>query len=267
MLGQEDWTGRRMIADRFRDRRVFLCGDAAHIWVPFAGYGMNAGIADAMNLSWMLAAVIRGWADPALLDAYEIERQPITEQVSRYAMNTSVARASHRAAIPNNIEREGPEGDAARSRVGREAYEINVGQFCCGGLNFGYFYEASPIIAYDGEVAPAYTLYDFTQSTVPGCRTPHLRLRDGRSLYDILGSDFALLRFDPKVEVSALVGAATHRGVPMAVVDVDTDEAAALYPCKLLLSRPDQHVAWRDNKSPENPMTLIDRIRGASITT
>jgi 2-polyprenyl-6-methoxyphenol hydroxylase-like FAD-dependent oxidoreductase len=263
ILGQEDWTGRRMIADRFRDRRVFLCGDAAHVWVPFAGYGMNAGIADAMNLSWMLAAVIRGWADPALLDAYEIERHPITEQVSRYAMNTSLARATQRAAIPNNIERTGPEGDAARSRVGREAYEINVGQFCCGGLNFGYFYDASPIIAYDGEAAPAYTMYDFTQSTVPGCRTPHLWLRDGRSLYDVLGSDFALLRFDPKVEISALVGAATHRGVPIAVVDVDTDEAAALYPCKLLLSRPDQHVAWRGDRPPDDPLALIDQVRGA----
>ena len=60
ILGQEDWTGRRMIAERFRDRRVFLCGDAAHIWVPFAGYGMNAGIVDAMNLSWKLAGVIKG---------------------------------------------------------------------------------------------------------------------------------------------------------------------------------------------------------------
>jgi 2-polyprenyl-6-methoxyphenol hydroxylase-like FAD-dependent oxidoreductase len=267
ILGRQDWTGRRMVADRFRDRRVFLCGDAAHIWVPFAGYGMNAGIADAMNLSWMLAGVIKGWADAALLNAYEIERQPITDQVSRHAMNTSLARASQRSEIPHNIEEPGPEGDAARACIGRQAVEILVGPFCCGGLNFGYFYADSPIVAYDGEAAPAYTMYDFSQSTVPGCRTPHLWLRDGRSLYDALGSDFALLRFDPKVEVDDLVSAAAHRGVPLAIFDVDADEAAALYPHKLLLSRPDQHVAWRGDKPPEDPMALIDRVRGASART
>jgi 2-polyprenyl-6-methoxyphenol hydroxylase-like FAD-dependent oxidoreductase len=264
ILSQEDWIGRRMIADRFRDRRVFLCGDAAHIWVPFAGYGMNAGIADAMNLSWMLAGVIKGWADPAFLDAYEIERQPITQQVSRYAMNTALARASQCSTIPDNVEQVGPEGAVVRARIGREAYKINVGQFCCGGLNFGYFYADSPIIAYDGEPAPAYDIYEFTQSTVPGCRTPHVWLRDGRSLYDMLGPNFTLLRFDAKVQISALVEAAADRGVPMAVVDVDVDEPTALFPHKLLLSRPDQHVAWRGDRPPDDPLTLIDRVRGAS---
>src|SRR5215469_3933601 len=264
ILGQEDWTGRRMIADRFHDRRVFLCGDAAHIWVPFAGYGMNAGIADAMNLSWMLAGVITGWATPAILNAYEAERRPVTEQVSRYAMNVVLAGASLNKGLPENYEEPGPEGDAVRAGIGHAAYERNLGQCCCGGLNFGYFYKDSPIIAYDGEEAPSYTMYDFKQSTVPGCRTPHFWQRDGRSIYDDLGPDFTLLRFDRAVEVDGLLAAAANRGVPMKLLDLEGETAAALYPCKLLLSRPDLHVAWRGNKPPDDPIGLIDRVRGAS---
>ena len=157
----------------------------------------------------------------------------------------------------------GPEGDAVRARIGRQAYEENVGQFCCGGLNFGYFYEGSPVIAYDGEPAPAYTICDFSQSTVPGCRTPHLWLRDGRSFYDALGAGFTLLRFDPRVEVGHLIAAAADRGVPMAVLEVESDEVTTFYPRKLLLSRPDHHVAWRGDKPPLDPMGLIERVRGA----
>jgi len=264
ILGQEDWTGRRMIADRFRDRRVFLCGDSAHIWVPFAGYGMNAGIADAMNLSWKLAGVIKGWAEPAVLDSYEVERQPVTEQASRCAMNTSLARESLGKRLPDNLEDPGPEGDAVRAQIGREAFELNVGQFCCGGLNFGYFYDESPIIAYDGEKAPDYTLYDFSQSSVPGCRTPHLWLRDGRSLYDALGPGFTLLRFDSAVVTDTLVAAGAQRGLPLNVLDVEADESESLYPKKLVLSRPDQHVAWRGDEPPDDCLGLIGRVRGSS---
>ena len=262
ILGQEDWTGRRMIADRFRDRRVFLCGDAAHIWVPFAGYGMNAGIADAMNLSWKLAGVLNGWAEPAILDAYELERQPITEQVSRYAMETSHALQSQRKALPDNLEAIGSQGDAVRAQVGKEAYDLNVGQFCCGGLNFGYFYDRSPIIAYDGEEAPTYSMYDFHQCTVPGCRTPHLWLRDGRSLYDATGPEYTLLLLDPGVEIGGLVAAAAQRRVPLVVLEVDSAESTSLYPCKLVLSRPDQHVAWRGDAPPLDPLSVVDCIRG-----
>jgi hypothetical protein len=212
----------------------------------------------------MLAAVLRGWAAPALLDAHEAERLPITEQVSRHAMDHAVALAKQRGAVPAEVEAPGPAGDAVRAAVGRAAYELNVNQYCCGGLNFGYFYDASPIIAYDGEKAPAYTMYDFTPSTVPGCRTPHLWLRDGRSLYDAVGPDYTLLRLDPRAEVDGLVRAAAARGVPLSVLDVDAEEAAKLYPRKLVLSRPDGHVAWRGDAAPADPLALVDLIRGAA---
>ena len=261
ILAKEDWTARRMIANTFRDRRVFLCGDAAHIWVPNAGYGMNAGIADAMNLSWMLAGVLKGWASPAILDSYETERMPITEQVSRYAMDTSSALAKQRGVVPANIEEAGPEGDAIRARVGQDAYDINVGQFCCGGLNFGSFIEDSPIVAHDGP-APGYTIYDFVPSTVPGCRTPHIWLGEGVSLYDAVGPDYTLLRFDPAVDVGKLMAAAEARGVPLTLLDVSAAEP--VYEQKLVLSRPDQHVAWRGDAAPADPLALVDQIRGAN---
>jgi len=264
VITQENWIGRRMLADRFRDRRVFICGDAAHIWVPFAGYGMNAGIADAMNLSWMLAGVLKGWADPAILAAHEAERWPITEQVSKYAMSTSQSLAQARAAVPELIEDTGPAGQAVRAELGERLYNLHMPQFCCGGLNFGSFYDRSPIIAYDGEDAPPYTMYDFTPSTVPGCRTPHLWLRDGRSLYDAMGSDYTLLRLDPSIVVKPLIEAAALRRVPITLLDIDAEEASALYKHKLVLSRPDQHVAWRGNDVPDNPLALMDRVRGAT---
>jgi 2-polyprenyl-6-methoxyphenol hydroxylase-like FAD-dependent oxidoreductase len=263
LLAKEDWFGRRLVADRFRKDRVFLCGDSAHLWVPYAGYGMNAGIADAANLAWLLAARIKGWGTERLLDAYEAERLPITEQVSHFAMNHSQSMAKQRSSVPETIEAPGPEGEEARATLGKAAYDLNVQQYCCGGLNFGYYYEGSPIIAYDGEAAPGYTMYDFTQSTVPGCRTPHLWLDDGRSLYDAMGQDYTLLRLDAGVDVEPLCTHAKARGVPLEVLDVASTEAPALYRHKLVLSRPDQHVAWRGDAIPPDPQSLLDRITGA----
>jgi 2-polyprenyl-6-methoxyphenol hydroxylase-like FAD-dependent oxidoreductase len=265
IISKEDWYGRRLIANRFRDRCAFIAGDAAHIWVPYAGYGMNAGIADAMNLSWLLAAHLNGWAPSAILDAYEAERWPITSQVSRFAMSHAEAEIRRRGAVPEEIEDAGPSGECARREVGRLAYEINVQQYACAGLNFGSYYDRSPIIAYDGAQHPAYTMDSFTPSTVPGCRTPHMWCADGRSLYDAMGPEFTLLRFDSAAETAPLEAAARARGAPLRVLDIRKPGLATTDGGGLVLSRPDQHVGWRGNRLPADPLALIDRVRGAAI--
>jgi hypothetical protein len=83
------------------------------------------------------------------------------------------------------------------------------------------------------------------------------------SLYDAIGPEYTLLRLDPEVDVAQLVAAARQRGVPLAVVDVDSCETVGLYTTKLVLSRPDQHVAWRGDACPGDSLSLIDLIRGA----
>jgi 2-polyprenyl-6-methoxyphenol hydroxylase-like FAD-dependent oxidoreductase len=262
VLSKEDWVGRRLIASKFRDRGAFIVGDAAHIWVPYAGYGMNAGIADATNLSWMLAAHLNGWAPASILNAYEAERLPITSQVSRFAMSHAEAEIRRRGAVSDAIEEASAAGERARRETGQLTYDINVQQYACAGLNFGTYYDRSPIIAYDGAEQPAYTMGSFTPSTVPGCRTPHLWGADGGSLYDRMGPEFTLLRFDPAVDVTPLLRAAEARRVPLQLLDV---AAPAEMVCdgRLVLSRPDQHVAWRGDCAPADALALIDRVRGA----
>jgi 2-polyprenyl-6-methoxyphenol hydroxylase-like FAD-dependent oxidoreductase len=264
IISKEDWYGRRLIAEKFRDRSAFIAGDAAHIWVPYAGYGMNAGIADAMNLSWLLAAHLNGWAPSGILDAYEAERWPITSQVSRFAMSHAEAEIRRRGAVPEAIEDAGSQGERVRREVGELTYAINVQQYACAGLNFGTYYDRSPIIAYDGSEHPAYTMDGYTPSTIPGCRTPHLWCGGGRSLYDALGPEFTLLRLNATIDVAALAAAARTRGMPLKVLDVERPATATFYGGGLVLSRPDQHVAWRGDGLPADPLALIDRVRGAA---
>lgn len=264
LISKEDWYGRRLVADRFRDRRIFICGDAAHLWVPYAGYGMNAGIADAANLAWLLAAVVQGWGDEQMLEAYVRERHPITSQVSHFVMDHAHAMATERRIVPENIESQDDEGQALRDAVGRRAYELNVQQYCCAGLNFGYFYDDSPLISYDGEPQPGYAMASFTPSTVPGCRTPYFELSDGRSLYDAMGADYCLLRRDPTADVQPLLDAAKAQGLPLRVLDISGEDLPEAYRHGLLISRPDQHVAWRGDALPADCGPLVRQLCGIS---
>ncbi len=267
VLSKEDWVGRRLVSNRFRNGKVFLAGDSAHIWMPYAGYGMNAGIADALNLSWLLAARLQRWGAEAILDAYEAERQPITEQVSQFAMNHAQQMIKMKRGVPANIEAEGAEGDAVRADMGQAAYDLNVQQFCAGGLNFGYFYSGSPIIAHEAEPAPAYTMGDFTPSTVPGCRAPHFWLDKARkrSLYDAFGPGYTLLRFDAGVDVGAIQSAAALRNMPLKVVDVPAGlDIPSAYVHKLVLCRTDQHVVWRGDGLPADTDGLVRQLCGSA---
>ena len=226
---------------------------------------MNAGIADAANLAWKLAGTLNGWASPQILDAYDAERRPITDQCSRFIADIARRVMAQRRDISADIEKQDSLGDATRARIGKEAYDLDVHQQCCGGLNFGYYYDNSPIIAYDGESPPGYTMGTFTSSTVPGCRAPHFWLDGRSSLYDTLGADYTLLRLDPGVRVDRLVEAAGRRHVPLAVLDVEASAVEEFYKRKLVLVRPDQHIAWRGDEEPAAPLDLIDLVRGAPV--
>lgn len=262
VLGKEDWIARRLVAERFREGRVFLAGDAAHIWIPVAGYGMNAGIADVTNLTFMLAARLNGWGSEDMLDAYELERHPITDQLSRFVGGLGQKLAKDRAGYGPELAARGPEGDAARAALGRYLVEQNTPQYCCEGLNFAYFYDNSPLVAYDGEAAPAYSLGSYTPSTVPGARLPFFRMEGGDPVHDSLGDDYTLLRFDPAVDVSALLSAAAAAGVPVKPLDVDRALAPEVVRHKLLMVRSDQQIAWRGDTLPSEPAALVAKLAG-----
>lgn len=267
VLNHEDWIGRRMVAERFRDGRVFIAGDAAHLWVPFAGYGMNAGIADAAELSWLLCSVVNGWADNGILDAYQAERQPITEQVSYFAMNkvlenVEAMQASGGGGVPDVLTEDSAQGQAVREMIGKRLFDINLPQMSPEGLNFGYYYEGSPIIAYDGETAPAYDMGSFTAATAPGCRLPHFRLADGASVYDRLGADYTLLAFGGE-DASAVAKAAKAAGVPMTTLDAANPDPE-LFRHRYYVVRFDEHIVWRGDKAPADLEGLLRRLKGAA---
>ena len=266
VITKEDWVGRRLLANRFRSGRIFLAGDAAHLWVPYAGYGMNAGIADATNLAWLLDAAIKAWAAPSILDAYEAERHPITEQVSHFVMSHAQKMIKARRAVPNDIENMDAQGEQSRALIGEEAYRLNVQQFCCEGLNFGYYYENSPIIAHESETPPAYSMGSFTPSTLPGCRAPHFWLNDQSSLYDALGPGYNLLRLSRHVDVSHLLSACAEQRIPIRLIELEGQQNIPdAYQHALLLCRTDQHVVWRGQSLPKRLDPLIDLMRGTTV--
>ena len=251
------WERRDHVASRYNQGRAFIVGDAAHECSPTGGLGMHTGVEEAVNLAWKLAAVVQGWGGADLLSSYEAERRPIALR------NIELATRSFHSisAIPGYSGQDSMGQGQWQARLRENLSEHLVGEY----LKMQYCYEQSSICVSDGTRAPPENRASYTPSARPGTRAPHLWLADGSSILDRFGFGFTLLRLGENAPLGhGLIDAASRYGVPMEQVTIADEEAAALYESKLVLVRPDGHVAWRGSKQPAAPEAIINRARGAS---
>jgi 2-polyprenyl-6-methoxyphenol hydroxylase-like FAD-dependent oxidoreductase len=257
------WTCRSIVADTWRRGNAFLAGDAVHQHSPSGGFGMNTGLGDAVDLAWKLAAVVAGWGGPALLDSYEIERKPVASRIVREATENQAPLGD--PATRALVRAQGPEGDRARRTIGDNILRERTRVFVSDGLVLGYRYEPSPIIVPDGTPAPVETVSKYAPTARPGSRAPHAWLAEGCSTLDLFGDGFVLLAFDSAADDGAPIAeAARARGMPLKMLAIEDGAIANLYERRLVLVRPDGHVAWRDDAPPKDPLALVDRVRGAA---
>ncbi|ELY20253.1 FAD-dependent oxidoreductase [Vreelandella titanicae] len=257
------WIRRQLVADSYGTNRVKIAGDAAHLTSPTGGFGMNTGIQDAVNLSWKLQAAIQGWAGPHLLDTYETEMRPVAIRNVNEATSNLKLMLKPRESLNEMVFKPGPEGDLARKEFGDAYTAAMKREWFSIGIHLGVRYEGSPVISPDGTPEPDDTVSTYEQTARPGHRAPHVWLDPECSTLDLFGRNFTLMRFDDRVHVDELVAAAERSGVPLEVVDLDHNEARGVYERKLVLVRPDGHVAWRADDPPADAEAIIDIVRGA----
>jgi 2-polyprenyl-6-methoxyphenol hydroxylase-like FAD-dependent oxidoreductase len=255
------WKRRSVVAEKYGVNRVFLAGDAVHQLSPTGALGMNTGIGDAIDLGWKLAAVLGGWGGAGLLATYERERRPIgarnVKMATGFYLNNE-AFAHGQAALDEASE----QGEHARRQLG-ETLVRDVGrEFRTLGLQLGYRYDNSPICAADDTSAPADEPAMYEPTARPGGRAPHVWLRDGHSILDLFGRGFVLLHFPGAPDTATFATAAAEQGVPLTIIGIDAPDAVALYRNRLVLVRPDGHVAWRGDTTPTNAALLIEKVRG-----
>ena len=262
VLSSDEWTASQLLANRYRDRRVFLAGDACHLHPPFGGYGMNMGVADGVDLGWKIAAVLQGWGGAALLESYERERRP----VHRHVLDEAVANHS---TLGNQLWQPGLEdatddGAALRRVVGKRIEGAKLREFNTLGVMLGYRYDESPVIVGDGSPSPAQDFINYVPTARPGHLAPHAWLHDGSSLYDHFGQGFTLLSTDAGDEagIARLRDAAGAIGAPLTIIAPKEPGIAALYRARHALIRPDQHVGWRGDTLPADAASLLRHLTG-----
>ncbi|PPK71124.1 FAD-dependent monooxygenase [Actinokineospora auranticolor] len=224
------WQSAALVADRFREGRVFLVGDAAHVMPPTGGFGGNTGIHDAHNLAWKLAAVLRGEADPALLDTYEQERRP----VALHTMDQALARL-----------RRWFDGDT-EPRI----HDDNA-------VMFGYRYHSAAVIE-ERSATDTPFLDPHHLTATPGTRAPHVNLGHGESTLDHYGPGFTLVvgpDAAPWWEAAESLRLQIHQPpIP------DWSATYGVTPSGAVLVRPDGFVAWRTQAGVDSPVESLRAV-------
>jgi 2-polyprenyl-6-methoxyphenol hydroxylase-like FAD-dependent oxidoreductase len=255
MLSVNEWTQYLLCAERYRDGRVFLAGDAAHLVIPTGGLGMNTGVGDAIDLGWKLAATLAGWGGPGLLDGYEAERRPIGIRNLKASAAAMRGRESWRAA---------PTREEMSRRFDAEQRKVTE----ILGIEAGYRYVGSPLIWPEVGEGPDPDNPRYVPTTWPGARLPHVWLADRTALHDRLGPGFTLLRLGrTRADTGALERAFGGAGAPLEVADVPDAAARDLYGRDLVLVRSDLHVVWRGHRTPDDPGRLAALATGRSSVT
>lgn len=247
------WDMRVSISKQYQVGRVFIAGDAAHSHPPFGGFGLNNGLEDIRNLGWKLAARLQGWGGDALLESYSEERRPIFWEVGEDF-------------IARGIEKEGeflarysPEHNPQEFEQAWREFEHSGGNR---DLTYEPHYEGSPVVdGPPGGRSSAHGSFDFRAR--PGHHLSPQPLSGGRYLPAALGPGFTLLAFDAPVGAAqALADAAAELGIPLTLVADSYAGGRQHFGYRLILVRPDQHVAWVGDAAPADSTALLRKVTG-----
>jgi FAD binding domain len=255
------WRRQSVLAESYGSRRLFLAGDVVHQVSPTGALGMNTGLGDSVDLGWKLAAVIHGWGGPHLLASYDSERRPAGARAVGSATQFHAAQSGWGDGL-EALHDAGAAGDALRQRIADILVNQVGREFRTMGLQLGYRYEESPICIPDGSPALPDDPETYHPTTRPGSRAPHAWLSEGRSILDLYRRGFTLLCFGNADGGNTLRDAAAQRGMPLDIVQIDDRAIANAYERKLVLVRPDGHVAWRSDAPPREAGALLERVTG-----
>ncbi|MFZ3119498.1 MAG: FAD-dependent oxidoreductase [Variovorax sp.] len=262
------WQRYELVADTYRKGRCFLAGDSCHLTSPTGGLGMNTGIGDAVDLGWKLSAMLEGWGGPKLLDSYEIERRPVAQRIVN--ISTKNLQLMKSPGKNDKLLEDSEEGRATRERVGKSFSEAMKREWFLMNVHLGYRYIDSPVVVYEPEdpeqlAREAAETANYEPTTQPGRRAPHAWLADGRSTHDLFGKTYVLVDTGAQgadEREAALLNAATTRAVPMQVARWPEPAIAGLYQTRYVLVRPDDTVAWRGDRLPQDTAALLATVTG-----